>query len=536
MEFYLVILVVLFATAIADLYVGVANDAVNFVNSAIGSKAGSRFAIMLTASIGVIVGTTFSSGMMEVAQSGIFNPSKFTFQEVMIIFLAVMLTDIILLDLYNSFGLPTSTTVSLVFELIGGAIAMSLIKVSTAGGHISEILSFLNTGSVLVIVSSIGLSVMLAFFTGIIVQFFVRLIFTFDFEARLRRYGALYAALGLSGISYFILVKGSKGSTLLSYETISWIDSNTFLMMSVLFLILAVAFQLIILFTRINILKIVVFAGTFALSLSFAANDLVNFMGASMAGLKAYQLAFSGGAVNETLLMSGLEEPARANPWYLVGAGIIMVLTLWFSKKARTVTKTEVSLGRQENGGPERFSSSALARALVNIALALHGIYQKAAPARIQKFISDRIDPSKAPKYAGSDGLPPAFDMLRAATNLLVGSALISIGTSLKLPLSTTFVTFMVAMSTSLADRAWGRESAVNRVNGVLTVIGGWFVTAVLAFVSCFTMTYIIFYGKLPAIALLVFTGFYFYYRNTKAHDEREARFAKEEAEAKSQN
>jgi phosphate/sulfate permease len=528
MEFYLFILIILFATAIADLYVGVANDAVNFLNSAIGSKAGSRLAIMITASLGVLVGTTFSTGMMEVARKGIFNPEMFTFHEVMIIFLAVMITDIILLDLYNSFSLPTSTTISLVFELIGGAVAMSWIKVMAVEGVFADVFAYLNTERVVTIVSSIGLSILFAFVFGVSIQFITRLIFTFDYEKRFRWVGAVYTSVGLTGIVYFIVVKGAKGSALLTPAQMDWISGNMAVLLVGIFVALTVLFQILIIATRINVLKIVVFAGTFALALAFAANDLVNFMGAPMGALHAYEIASAGSGDVTSMTMDGLNEPVLVNPWFLILAGFIMVVTLWVSKKARSVTKTEVSLGRQDEGA-ERFSSSALARGIVRMSVGLHDVYRAVTPVTLQRVIAERLDPSKTPKYTGGDGMPPSFDLLRATVNLMVASALISIGTAYKLPLSTTFVTFMVAMSTSLADKAWGRESAVYRVNGVITVIGGWFVTAMLAFTVCFAFTFAIFYGELPAIIGLVAGGFYFFYRTNRLHTKRETEFQRRE-------
>ncbi|MBM3906922.1 MAG: inorganic phosphate transporter [Gemmatimonadetes bacterium] len=528
MEFYLFILIILFATALADLYVGVANDAVNFLNSAIGSKAGSRLAIMVTASLGVFVGTTFSTGMLEVARSGIFNPAMFTFHEVMIVFLAVMLTDIILLDLYNTFSLPTSTTVSLVFELIGGAVAMSWIKVMAAGGDFGGVFAFLNTARVVTIVSSIGLSILLAFVVGVSVQFVTRLVFTFDYEKRFRWVGAAYTASGLTAIVYFILVKGAKGSAILTPSQMEWIAANMAMLLVGVFIALTVLFQALILATRVNVLKIVVFAGTFALALAFAANDLVNFIGAPMGALHAYQLGVAAPGDVASMTMEGLSAPVRVNPWFLIVAGGIMVGTLWVSKKARSVTQTSLSLGRQEEG-VERFSSSALARSIVRMSLSLHDVYRAVTPVTLQRVVSERLDPARAPKYTGEDGVPPAFDLLRASVNLMVASSLISIGTAFKLPLSTTFVTFMVAMSTSLADSAWGRESAVYRVNGVITVIGGWFVTAMLAFTVCFGFTFAIYHGGLPAIIGLVVVGFYFYFHTNRIHAVREAEFAQQE-------
>ncbi|MBM4168120.1 MAG: inorganic phosphate transporter [Ignavibacteria bacterium] len=530
MEFYLFVLIVLFCTAIADLYAGVANDAVNFLNSAVGSRAASRVTIMIVASLGVLAGTMFSSGMMEVARRGIFNPEMFTFHEVMVIFLAVMLTDIILLDLYNTFGLPTSTTVSIVFELLGGAVAVSVIKVTQMGGVFGDVLQFLNTERVLTIISSIGLSIVIAFVFGVTIQFITRIIFTFDYEKTFRRYGALYCGTALTAITYFILVKGASGSAVLTSEHVSWIRSNIVEILVYSFVIWVIVWQLVISLTKIPVLKIIVLIGTFALALSFAANDLVNFIGAPMGALGAYELASGSGGDVANLMMGGLAAPVRANTLILLVAGAIMVMTLWFSRKARSVTETEVTLGRQEEG-VERFESSLLSRTIVRMALGLFSVVQRAVPLTLQRAIAGRLDLSKAKLVAADDGPPPAFDLLRAAVNLMVASALISLGTSLKLPLSTTFVTFMVAMSTSFADRAWGRESAVYRVNGVITVIGGWFFTALLAFTATFAFAYAIYYGKLPAILGLVAFGFFFYFRSNRLHSTREAEFARRESE-----
>jgi len=530
MEFYLFILIVLFCTAIADLYVGVANDAVNFLNSAVGSRVASRFTIMIVASLGVLAGTTFSSGMMEVARRGIFNPEMFTFHEVMVIFLAVMLTDIILLDLYNTFGLPTSTTVSIVFELLGGAVALSVIKVSQAGGVFGDVLQFLNTERVLTIISSIGLSIVVAFIFGVSIQFITRIIFTFDYEKTFRRYGALYCGVALTAITYFILVKGASGSAILTADQIVWLKANLAEILLYSFFVWVVIWQLVISFTKISVLKIIVLIGTFALALSFAANDLVNFIGAPMGALGAFELASAAEGDVANMMMGGLSAPVRAQTLILLLAGAIMVVTLWFSRKAKSVTETEVTLGRQEEG-VERFESSLLSRTIVRMALGLYSAVRRVVPVTVQRAIAGRLDPSKSKLVSVDGGPPPAFDLLRAAVNLMVASALISLGTSLKLPLSTTFVTFMVAMSTSLADRSWGRESAVYRVNGVITVIGGWFFTALLAFSATFGFAYAIYYGGLPAILGLVAFGFFFYFRSSRLHNTREAEFARRESE-----
>lgn len=529
MELYAFILIILFGTAISDLVVGVANDAVNFLNSAVGSKAASRRVIMIIAGLGVLFGTTFSSGMMEIARKGIFNPELFVFHEVMIIFLAVMLTDILLLDLYNTFGLPTSTTVSIVFEILGGAVAMAAIKIARSGEGFFAILNYINTAKVITIIAGIGLSIAFAFVFGSVIQFLTRLLFTFNYEKIFKRFGAIYCALAITIISYFILVKGAKGSSLLTDAEASWIMAHMSQLMIFSFIGWTVIWQLLISFTRINVLKIIVLIGTFALALSFAANDLVNFIGAPLAGLSAYQIARAHPDSDPLMLtMEALRNPTRTNSLILLAAGAVMVATLWLSRKARSVTKTEVSLGRQEEG-VERFESSALSRGIVRMGLSLFEITQKITPQWIQQKIRQRIDPEKFRPKRASDGELPAFDLLRAAVNLMVSSALISFGTSLKLPLSTTFVTFMVAMSTSFADKAWGRESAVYRVTGVLTVIGGWFFTAFMAFSACFIFTLFIYYVGLPAIVILLAFGIYFLASTARFHKKRETEFQRRE-------
>ena len=531
MEFYLIALIVLFSTALADLYVGVANDAVNFLNSAVGSKAGRRWVIMTVASAGVLVGTTFSSGMMEVARKGIFNPEMFTFHEVMIVFVAVMVTDILLLDLYNTFALPTSTTVSIVFELLGASFAMATIKVAGEGGTLGDVLRHINTERVLTIVSSIGLSIIFAFVFGVLIQFLTRLIFTFNYQKTFRRYGAIWCGAALSAITYFILVKGAKGSAVLTDDQVAWLSDNLSMILLASFIAWTAIWQAVILFTKIQVLRVIVLVGTFALALAFAANDLVNFVGAPLAALSAYQYGTSVGGDPHLIMMDVLAAPVRANAWILVLAGGIMALTLWFSRKARSVTMTEVNLGRQEEGA-ERFGASGLSRAVVRIGLAVFGGMKAVTPRGLQSTIAHRLDTARRKVGVGEDGKPASFDLLRAAVNLMVASALISIGTSLKLPLSTTFVTFMVAMSTSLADKSWGRESAVNRVNGVITVIGGWFFTAFMAFTASSLFAAAINYGGLPVILGLVALGFYFFFRTRKIHTAREKKQSRKEREA----
>ncbi len=522
MEFYLVIVIVLFVLAISDLMVGVSNDAVNFLNSAVGSKVAPRYIILIVASVGILVGTTFSSGLMEVARKGIFNPELFTFPDIMTVFLAVMLTDVLLLDLYNTFGLPTSTTVSIVFELLGSAVAVAAIKVFQADGTPGDLIAYINTSKALAIISGILLSIVIAFSVGAVIQYISRLIFTFEFEKKVKRYGALYAGFALSGITYFILVKGAKGSSFLTEDTIKWVLNNTWLIIGGGFAAWAIIFQFLIWFTKINILKPIVLAGTFALALAFAANDLVNFIGVPLAGLSSYNFGLeSSDPINMT--MDALRDPVKSKTLLLLLAGLIMVLTLWFSKKAQSVTKTEVNLGRQSEGF-ERFESSALSRNVVRMMVSSLELTKKITPLSVQKAVNRRfanVNDSAIKSSKKSD--KPAFDLLRASVNLIVASVLISFATSLKLPLSTTYVTFMVAMGTSLSDRAWGRESAVYRVNGVLTVIGGWFFTAFMAFTVAAIFATTIYFFELPAIIILIALAGYFIYRTHVVHKRRSA-------------
>ncbi|MFI3295006.1 MAG: inorganic phosphate transporter [Rikenellaceae bacterium] len=483
---YVVILTILMALAVSDLVVGVSNDAVNFLNSAIGSKAAPRWTIMLIASVGILIGAVFSTGMMEVARSGIFFPGQFTFHDVMLLFLAVMFTDVILLDTFNSIGLPTSTTVSLVFELMGAAVAVALTNIWSSGGSLVD---YINASKALGIISGILLSVVISFTTGIIVMFVSRVIFTFSYKKTVKYIGALWCGFALTAISYFAVFKGLKDTSLMNADAKLFLSENTFLILAgsmvVWTLLMAVCQYLF----RLNILKITVLAGTLSLALAFAGNDLVNFIGVSMAGVSSYDIAsahVAAGGDLATLKMSALEGDVTVQPLYLIIAGLIMIVTLWFSKKARTVTETEINLARQDNGD-ERFGSTLLSRVLVKSAYRFNQQYMKWAPRSVQNFVNKRFTP-----VVDNDADKAPFDLIRATVNLTSASILIAIATSLKLPLSTTYVTFMVAMGTSLSDRAWGRESAVYRITGVLTVIGGWFMTAIIAFTVAFLIALIL--------------------------------------------
>ncbi|MBC8456767.1 MAG: inorganic phosphate transporter [Deltaproteobacteria bacterium] len=520
MDIYYFALIILIGLAVSDLIVGVSNDAVNFLNASIGSRVAPRHVIMIIASLGMLVGVTFSSGMMEVARKGIFHPRFFMMPELITIFLAVMLTDILLLDLFNTFGLPTSTTVSIVFELLGAAVAVSLIKIYDSGYSYAMLVNYINTGKAFAITMGILLSVVLAFFFGVVVQFISRLVFTFDYQKRLKRWGGIWGGIALAVITYFILIKGAKGTSFLTPEAVAWIKTHTLLIFSVNFLFFALFLQLLMMFTRINIFKPIVLAGTFALAMAFAANDLVNFIGVPLAGLSAYNVATA--TQNPlTVTMEALQKPIQSSTYLLLIAGVIMVVTLWFSRKSRTVTKTELTLGRQDEG-IERFGSSALSRIIISMVYPLYGFINRCIPIPLKRTIAGRLDPDAYVSNPTKDGQTPSFDLLRASVNLMVASAVVSFATSLKLPLSTTYVTFMVAMGTSLSDQAWGRESAVYRITGVLTVIGGWFFTAFVAFSVSFIFAFILHFFKLPAIVGLVVLAFIFIVHSYRWHFKKE--------------
>jgi len=494
MSVFVLAIIILLALAISDLIIGVSNDAVNFLNSSIGSRVAPRRVILVIASLGILAGVTFSSGMMEVARKGIFHPQHFTMPELMTIFLAVMLTDILLLDLFNTYGLPTSTTVSIVFELLGAAVAVSLLKLSQSGESLSRLVDYINTGKALAIIAGILVSVVVAFVVGATIQALTRLLFTFDYERRLRRYGALWGGAALATIVYFILIKGAKGASFLTDETIAWIRGNTGLLLLGSFAVCALLLQLLLWLTRVNILKVIVLAGTFALAMAFAANDLVNFIGVPLAGLSSYKVAAASGDLLN-FPMEALRQPVRSNTLFLLLAGAIMVVTLWLSRKARTVSKTELRLGRQDEGY-ERFESTLLSQTIVRLVSGLLAGIGRLLPAGARRRVERRFDRSSCRPTPEPDGSVPSFDLVRASVNLMCASALIALATSLKLPLSTTYVTFMVSMGSSLSDQAWGRDSAVFRVSGVLTVIGGWFFTAMMAFTVSMLFATAIFFGK----------------------------------------
>jgi len=520
-NFYLIAVSVLILLAIVDLVVGVSNDAVNFLNSAIGSQVAPRYIILIVASLGVILGSILSSGMMEIARKGIFHPNEFFFSEIMIIFMAVMLTDIILLDLFNTFGLPTSTTVSLVFELLGSAVAVASVKILSNGGSLASLSQYINTDKALAIISGILISVVVAFITGSVVMYIARILFSFNVKRTYPYFGAIFGGFAITALTYFIIMKGVQGTSLVPQSIIDYLNNQTSLILLISFLGWTVILQVITIFFRFNIFRLVVLVGTFALALSFAGNDLVNFIGVSMAGLKSYQIFAASGVAADHLVMSQLAGPVAANTYYLLIAGLIMVATLFLSKKAKTVTETEVNLARQDSGA-ERFGSSQFSRTLVRQTMAVSATLARITPGPIVRFIENRFDQTKAQKvYPRKNAANASFDLVRASVNLTIASILISTATSLELPLSTTYVTFMVAMGSSLADRAWGRESAVYRITGVITVISGWFFTALIAFtVASLVAIAISFGGKWVVFALIVLAG-YILFKSHKLHKKK---------------
>ena len=517
---YLFILIVLVALAVVDLTVGVANDAVNFLNSAIGSKVAARWVILTVASIGIVTGVLTSNGMMEIARSGVFHPAMFTFHDVMMIFLAVMICDVLLLDIFNTFGMPTSTTVSLIFELLGAAVFVALYKIWTSAPEtVGALGDYINSASALKLITAILASVVVAFIGGSVIMFLSRLLFSFRYKRSFKKFGAIWCGLCLTAIAYFALFKGLKSSTVISKDAMTWISDN----LQILLLACFAGFSILLAFLqhvfKINILKIIVLAGTCALAMAFAGNDLVNFIGVTMAGVSSFELASAhatvGGNIN-TLMMGDLAKPITVNTLYLLIAGIVMVLALCFSKKSRTVTDTEVNLARQGDGY-ERFGSTPASRALVRSARTINRHFSGIMPNSVNKFIDNRF---KLPKYDKKN--KASFDLIRASVNLTVSALLISTATSLKLPLSTTYVTFMVAMGTSLSDRAWGRESAVYRITGVLTVITGWFMTALIAFSVAAVIGLLLMWGKTIAIFGLILLCVFLLIQSSLLHKRRE--------------
>lgn len=516
--FYLIAVILLACLAVLDLVVGVSNDAVNFLNSSIGSKVASRKTIMIIASFGILLGAISSSGMMEVARKGIMNPEFFTFAEIMVIFLAVMLTDILLLDVFNTLGMPTSTTVSIVFELLGASVFVSILKLIDSHQDINMLGQYVNSGNALLIISGILLSVVIAFTVGAIVQYCSRLLFSFDYLKKMKTVGVVWCGLALTAMLYFLIFKGLKQVPKDIQEALyfTYIKDHIALSLLGIFIFSTLVMQVLVIL-RVNIFKVIVLSGTFALAMAFSGNDLVNFIGVPVAGFQAWEAWSTSGVPANEYTMESMAGKVPTPYFLLVIAGIIMVLTLWFSKKARSVTETEVNLGRQDEGA-ERFAPNPIAQNIVRsfrgMGISIFKLFPKRTLVKMESnFKQKEVEDPEV-----------AFDLIRAAVNLTVASILIAIASNLKLPLSTTYVSFMVAMGTSLSDRAWDRESAVYRVSGVLHVIGGWFLTAFIAFFSAGIFATLIYYLDFIAVIGLVLLAAYALYRSSKSHQQKETK------------
>ena len=514
---YLGFVIFLFMLAVSDLWVGVSNDAVNFLNSAIGSKAAKFRTIIIIAALGVFCGAIMSNGMMDIARHGIFRPEQFSFQELMYIFLAVMVTDIILLDVFNSLGMPTSTTVSMVFELLGATFAFAILKM--AGDSGLGFSDYMNTEKALSVIMAIFVSVALAFVAGVVLQYLSRLLFTFNYKPGLSWKIGIFGGIAVTSIIYFMLIKGVKDLTIMTPELKTWVDENTGLLLGGCLVFFTILMQ-ILHWCKVNVFKVIVLIGTFSLATAFAGNDLVNFIGVPLAGFSSYQdYMASGGGDPTTHMMGALNGPASTPFIFLFAAGIVMVLALAFSKKAHNVTKTEINLARQDEG-EELFGSSKAARSIVRWSNSTARWVVSITPESVRKWIGKRFDKTYIEKEDGA-----AYDLVRASVNLVVASMLIALGTSLKLPLSTTYVTFMVAMGSSLADKAWSRESAVFRITGVLSVIGGWFLTAGIAFGCTFLIALLMYFGGSVVAAVIVVAGLaVMIHSNIKYKDKSEAK------------
>lgn len=503
--------------AIFDLLVGVSNDAVNFMNSAVGAKVARYRTIIIVAAVGVFAGAILSNGMMDIARHGIFQPANFSFYEIMCILLAVMVTDVVLLDVFNTLGLPTSTTVSMVFELLGGTFILAILKIIGDETGLLSLGDMMNTEKALSVIMGIFLSVAIAFIAGTLVQYISRIIFSFNYKKHLSWTIGIFGGISVTSLSYFILIKGLKSAPFMSAESLAWIDQNTTLLVAGCFVFFTLLMQ-ILHWCKVNVFRIIVLLGTFALALAFAGNDLVNFIGVPLAGFSAYTdyVANSNGAGIHDFMMSSLMSSAKTPAIFLFASGIIMVYALATSKKAKNVIKTSVDLARQEEGD-EMFGSSALARTIVRRATAINEFMVKVIPAGMRRWIDSRFNKDEVILENGA-----AFDMVRAAVNLVLSGLLIIIGTTMKLPLSTTYVTFIVAMGSSLADRAWGRESAVYRITGMLSVIGGWFITAFVAFTICALVTAIMFYTSFVGMFVFICVAVFLLVRSNIKYSKKE--------------
>ncbi len=520
MDYLYLIIFILIVLGIVDLVTGVTNDAVNFLISAIGSKVTKRKYIYMIAGAGIIIGSMFSGGMMEVARKGIFNPQFFYLDQLLIIFLAVMFTDIILIDLFNTFGFPTSTTVAIVFELLGAALALGLIIIGGENPDSLKISDLINTQSAVTILSGIVLSIVIAFIAGAVIQFFSRLVFTFRYKNRFKLLFSIAGAFAISAICFLILKKDIAFTNILSGPFADFIHTHLLMVLAGIFSLALVLFLVLSYFLKIDIPRVVVFAGTFTIALSFASNDLVNFIGIPLSGIEGIRsYMHHGRGASDTFLMNiwdkgVLQDSGFYNLVYLASA-IIMIITLFTSRKLRSVTETEMHLGRQDSGY-ESFEPSQLSRYVVFRFLNFHTRLLKILPAKLVAGISKRYD--RSDEWMDNDEVGMYFDTVRASVNLVVASFLVAIGTYFTIPLSTTFVVFMVVMGTSLADQAWGRENAVYRISGVFSILGGWFITAIMAFVGAFVLAILIWWGEIYSVAILLVLSAFVLYHTRKYH------------------
>lgn len=507
METFLpIVIAFIFILAILGVVAGVSNDATNFMSAAVGTKSASYRVVTIIAAFGIIIGSLMSNGMMEIARNGVFSPQYFFANEIIYIYLAVMIANLILLDIFNTLGLPTSTSVSLVFELLGATVAIAMIKMHN--GDINVGLSeLINTDKALTMIVGIFLSVAIAFIFGIIVQYITRLIFSFNYEKNLKWKIGIFSGLATTALVYFMLIKGMKGAAFITDEIHAWIDANTWPLLGICFVFFSVLMQILFLL-KVNVLKLVVLIGTFALAMAFAGNDLVNFIGVPLAGLDTYLDVRNSGVPIDALAMGSLNTMSAANTVYIILAGLVMAVTLLTSKKAKIVLQTSLDLSKQ-NGGNESFGSSALARSLVRFTNSMVNAVDSILPAKVKVWIEKRFDNREMILEENA-----AFDLIRGLVSIVLASMLIALGTSLKLPLSTTYVTFMVTMGASLSDRAWSRESAVYRVTGMFSVIGGWFITAIVAFLICFVIALFFYYGGVVAMLAMIALAIFIIIKN----------------------
>ncbi len=514
---YLGIVIFLFMLAVFDLLVGVSNDAVNFMNSAVGAKVAKYRTIVIVAALGVFVGAIMSNGMMDIARHGIFQPVNFSFYDIMCILLAVMVTDVVLLDVFNTLGLPTSTTVSMVFELLGGTFILAILKIVADETGLLSLGDMMNTEKALSVILGIFLSVAIAFIVGSVVQYISRMIFSFNYKKHLSWTIGVFGGISVTSLAYFVLIKGLKSAPFMSAEALGWIDQNTTILVIGCFVVFTLLMQ-ILHWCKVNVFRIIVLLGTFSLALAFAGNDLVNFIGVPLAGFSSYTdyIANSNGVGIHDFMMTSLMSSAHTPTIFLFGSGLVMVYALATSKKAKNVIKTSVDLARQEEGD-EMFGSSALARTIVRRATATNDFLKRVMPEGMRRWINSRFNKDEVILENGA-----AFDMVRASVNLVLSGLLIIIGTTMKLPLSTTYVTFIVAMGSSLADRAWGRESAVYRITGMLSVIGGWFITAFVAFTVCAIVTLVMFYTSFVGMFLFICVAVFLLIRSNIQYAKKE--------------